>query len=222
MKHLDITFDLETVSLSPTAAIMQIAAVAWNRFEEKSKCLFDDADEISLGVDLRSAMMEGFDFDPSTCKWWSEKDASVKDSILNDEPLLIKDALITFGDWIEDVVKDHDAETVCLWAQGTDFDVSVIRYACRKMGVKLPVDYRYVRDARSFILEQGVRLFEGGKEEALSMIKSDCECLYDVVCSGFRKPECLQQKVVHNALFDARQTAWNTWCALHCDDMKVD
>lgn len=218
MKHLDITFDLETASLSPTAAIMQIAAVAWNRFEEKSERLFDNVDEISLGVDLRSAMMEGFDFEPSTCKWWSEKETSVKDSILNDEPLLIKDALITFGEWIEDVRKEHDVETICLWAQGSDFDVSVLRYACRKMGVHLPVDYCYIRDARSFILEQGVRLFDGNKSEALAMIKSDGKRLYDMVCSGFRIPECLQVQTIHNALFDAKQTAWNTWCALHCDD----
>lgn len=34
MKHLDVTFDLETASLSPTAAIIQIGAVAWNRFEK--------------------------------------------------------------------------------------------------------------------------------------------------------------------------------------------
>lgn len=59
MKHLDVTFDLETASLSPTAAIIQIGAVAWNRFEEKSERLFEDAYEVSFwcrpsfGYDVR-------------------------------------------------------------------------------------------------------------------------------------------------------------------------
>ena len=40
MKELDITFDLETCSLSSNAAVMQIAAVAWVRTHEVSESLF--------------------------------------------------------------------------------------------------------------------------------------------------------------------------------------
>lgn len=31
MKTLDVTFDLETCSLQPTAAVMSVGAVAWDR-----------------------------------------------------------------------------------------------------------------------------------------------------------------------------------------------
>ena len=123
MKHLDVTFDLETASLSPTAAIIQIGAVAWNRFEEKSERLFEDAYEVSFGVDLRSAMMSGFDIDSDTCKWWSKRDAALKNSILSEHVEHIKDVLLSFKAWLEEVRSTSSAESICLWAQGSDFDV---------------------------------------------------------------------------------------------------
>ena len=59
MKHLDITFDLETCSTKVTAAIMQLRAVAWNRNAETSDDIFtiDDGavkeEYFNMGVDMR-------------------------------------------------------------------------------------------------------------------------------------------------------------------------
>lgn len=221
MKHLDVTFDLETASLSSTAAIIQIGAVAWNRFEEKSERLFEDAYEVSFGVDLRSAMMSGFDIDPETCKWWSNRDAALKNSILSEHVEHIKDVLLSFKAWLEEVRSTSSAESICLWAQGSDFDVPVLRNAFETFDIEFPVNYHAIRDARSVVLETFVRESIYSKEEALSLIHKDYNKVYDTVCNGFRRPECLSVNLAHNALYDAKLTAWSTWCALHgVDNVK--
>ena len=89
-KHLDFTIDFETCSLSANAAPMQVAIVPWMRDAEKDPFDLPAADannltaddrERGLGriqpfvgyVDLRTCVVDGFDFDPETIKWWSEK-----------------------------------------------------------------------------------------------------------------------------------------------------
>ena len=73
MGELNITFDLETCALCPTAAVMSIGAVAWNAAAE------DDpfTDGLSGGysfyrhVDLRSSFVDGLTFDKKTSEWWA-------------------------------------------------------------------------------------------------------------------------------------------------------
>ena len=78
MKELDITFDLETCSLASNAAVMQIAAVAWVRTHEVSESLFKEDDSYNTGVDLRSCVMDGLDFDPKTIAWCLPKTSNQK------------------------------------------------------------------------------------------------------------------------------------------------
>lgn len=70
MDNLNITVDLETCSLCPTAAVMSVGAVAWNPentetpFLSKKDCLCSS--QFLEHVDLRSQFLDGFDFDAAT------------------------------------------------------------------------------------------------------------------------------------------------------------
>lgn len=66
---LDITLDLETCSLCPTAAVMSIGAVAWKRDSEtspffllKDTTLHDPSFQFSCHIDLRSMFVNNFYF----------------------------------------------------------------------------------------------------------------------------------------------------------------
>ena len=88
MKHLDITFDLETCSTKVTAAIMQLGAVAWNRNAESSDNIFTldngniKEEYFNMGVDMRKEFIAGLDFDPDTAQWWNNRDEAVKEEML--------------------------------------------------------------------------------------------------------------------------------------------
>ena len=74
MKIIDVTIDLETCSLAANAAVMQVSAVAWNRHATAADELFvKNIPAFDARVDLRSCVMDGFDFDRETIKWWSNK-----------------------------------------------------------------------------------------------------------------------------------------------------
>ena len=84
MKLLDITFDLETTSLSANAAILQIGAVAWDRDNRNTPFIVnkkDDGDTFSTflyNVALNGQFVGGSDFDKDTQDWWQKQDEKVK------------------------------------------------------------------------------------------------------------------------------------------------
>lgn len=80
MKSINITFDLETCALCPTAAVMSIGAVAWNTEAEDDPFTEGLSGEYSFyrHVDLRSSFVEGFTFDSKTSEWWATQNADAK------------------------------------------------------------------------------------------------------------------------------------------------
>lgn len=215
MKELDITFDLETCSLASNAAVMQIAAVAWVRTHEVSESLFNEDDSFNTGVDLRSCVMDGLDFDPKTIAWWTSQNKQSKDAVLSCDPVSIREAVFTFLMWINERKEAYGAEKVYLWAEGSDFDVAVLKTLCKLYGFDIPVVYTSFRDARTFVLESGQRLLQGHAVGATDgNILHEREC-YAAVTKGFKLPDVLSIENPHDALYDCYRTAWNTWCALH-------
>ena len=157
MESIDITVDLETCSLSVNAAVMSIGAIAWNRDVNKEMVI----EEFEAKIDLRSSFIEGFDFDRSTAKWWSEQSEEAKAALLstNDNRLCtVEEAVKNLCQWITDVKEENNAEEVYLWSQGTDFDIAILRNICRKYDITLPVKYSNFRDHRTFNSEMK-RLF---------------------------------------------------------------
>ena len=65
---LDITFDLETCALCPTAAVMSIAAVAWHRAADATPFIGDERFSFRANIDLKSAFVDGFTFDADRAK----------------------------------------------------------------------------------------------------------------------------------------------------------
>lgn len=217
MKLIDITIDLETCSTSSNAAIMQLAAVAWNRNHDNSATLLNGVPQINLGVDLRTAVMDGFDFDPSTCRFWSGNKQDVKDAVLANEAHSIKEVILEFVKWIGEVRNTYGADAVCLWSQGSDFDIAIIKNALAKYGARLPMTQKFLRDARSICLEIGAHLLRQENvdpEEALCDMKTYEDSIYDILTTTYEAPAELADGLTHDALYDARRTAFSTWCAL--------
>ena len=70
-------------------------------------------EEFEAKIDLRSSFIEGFDFDRSTAKWWSEQSKEAKAALLstNDNRLCtVEDAVKNLCQWITDVKEENKAE----------------------------------------------------------------------------------------------------------------
>ena len=204
---IDITFDLETCAVCPTAAVMSVGAVAWNRngvgtpfFEEREPMRYPTFSE---HVDLRGMFVDGFAFDADTAKWWSERSNEAKDAVLDDDnegtPCSpIQEVVKDFFRWIDYVKKACNATEVNLWCQGTDFDMAILRNICHKYQIEIPVSHKNFRDHRTFFMEGAAHICK------LSGEAFEPEKAYDLV-DAYEVPG-----VAHDPLYDCRKSIYST------------
>lgn len=209
---LDITIDFETCSLCPTAAVMSIGAVAWRRDEETSPFyhladgMQDPASVFSCHIDLRSMFINRFTFDDKTSAWWENKTDEAKASLLSSDSYElpcrpIEVAVKDLFEWIEDFKKEQGEQEVCLWAQGSDFDIAILRYICYKFGIDMPLPHTCFRDHRTFIYEVArlicnARGWSYDPRTAYSMIED-----YKNIEKGAE----------HDPVFDCKRSIYSTW-----------
>lgn len=222
---IDVTVDLETASLAPTAAVISMAAVAWKRYDTHSP-FFEDGNGVlrcptfSAHVDLRSMFLAGFTFDQSTADWWARQSDEAKQALLaNDsenEPCRPIDVVLTdFFGWIKkDIMEKLGEEEICLWAQGTDFDVAILRYCCYKLGIKFEIEHTQFRDHRTFYLEMARLLWDIKKHEAL--VKSDNAQIEPFSVEwAYRQTtdykDTTEDSAAHDPLFDCKRSIFSTW-----------
>ena len=193
-KVINVGIDLETLSTFPTAAIIAIAAKVFKPVYDEDF----DGEQFRVNINPMSCIVNGFHVEEETCKWWSEREDTVKKNMLNPSfpPQGIATALDSFVSWIEQLKLDYECDDVVIWMEGTDFDGAILRNALRRMfperGRKaVPWHYRQLRDARTFILE-GVRLFHGDVEDPFGLIP---------------KPET--PFLQHDPMGDVEQMVWN-------------
>ena len=201
---IDITFDLETCALCPTAAVMSIGAVAWDRnqvdtpfYEEGS---MNNADYLYLRhIDLRSQFVNGFTFDQDTANWWASRSKEAKLAVTapDIQPCdSVKNVVVDFFQWIKEIA---NGDEICLWSQGSDFDIAILRNICQKFQIDIPVSYKNFRDHRTFFLE-GARII---LDAALQPY--DPSRAYSLV------EPYEGEGVAHDPIFDCKRSIYSTW-----------
>ena len=119
----------------------------------------------------------------------------------------------TDNEWIEDFKKEQGEQDVCLWAQGTDFDIAVLRNICYKFGIDSPLPYTSTRDHRTFIYE-AARLIYNAKGESYDPSKA-----YDIVVD-FKD---IDKGAEHDPVFDCKRSIYYTWQMMRkLDCLKLD
>lgn len=245
MRLLDITLDLETCAVSSHAAIMQIAAVAWDRFAKDGTQMFfgeaaglEDTPHFVRETDLNSQFVTGlFDFDQNTSEWWGKQSGKAKLAMAGDitkcEDIstaqqarnllqsqdLLNDALADLDGWIREILSKSKVDNFCIWCQGTDFDIPILRYAaerthCNKL-LPMALHHKYFRDCRTAIYEC-VASWLGRTDVEVPYTKLDLlgdpMLAYKILPP---LPDCFgSPENAHDALYDCVRSSWFTWQAL--------
>lgn len=216
---IDITIDFETCALPATAAIMSVGAVAWKRYDTENP-FFEKSDGLlryptfSANVDLRSCFVKGFTFDQKTAEWWSQQSEEAKQALLDDDdgdnPCLPIDVVITdLLGWIKDEVLATLGDTdLCLWAQGTDFDVAILRYACYKLGIEFNVKHTQFRDHRTYYLEGARLLWEANNTFDHNSVPFSVDWAYGQTQDY---QDIADDGAAHDPIFDCKRSIYSTW-----------
>ena len=213
MKTVDISLDLETCALCPTAAVMSIGAVAWQREKDGSpfftydnngtECI-DPLYQFSAHIDMRTEFLDGFTFDPKTAEWWARQSKEAKAALTDCDETparYIEQAAEDLMQFIARVKESLDADRVCLWSQGTDFDIAILRNICYKYGISLPVCHTDFRDHRTFYYEGAALLC------ALTDTDFDPARAYDMV-EDWQDPDGSK---AHDPIYDCKRSIYSTW-----------
>lgn len=204
MSIINITFDLETCSLCPTAAVMSIGAVAWNADAEVNPFTDGFSGDYCFyrHVDLRSSFVDGFSFDKKTSDWWTTQKDDAKRSLLeyDEMPLRPIDIVIEeFFRFIRSVQAENSAKEVKLWSQGSDFDIAILRNICRKYNMEIPVCYKNFRDHRTFFMEGAKIICD---KAGVELDDNRAYLLVDEY-DGPGEP--------HNPVYDCKRSIYSTW-----------
>lgn len=215
MKHLDITLDLETCSTAPDAAPMQLAAVVWDRYATGEHPFLDD-EFFNVGIDLRTCVVEGFSFDQETVDWWNRQNETAKRNVSTDICYPVGTAFELFCDWFKTIKQRYDSESICLWCQGLDFDIPVLKTIARRFGQTMPAHYHYFRDSRTYMFETALVL----ATSAPSLLDDDHYITPDEIMERPSRiygmiPEInkkwVEGRAKHDAVYDCARTSWSVW-----------
>lgn len=223
IKHLDITIDFESCGLTASSAPMMVALVPWLRDADVEPFLTEDyAGPLVMYVDLRTCVVDGFDFDPQTLRWWSRQSHAAREAVTRGLAEPVQDVLVGAVNYLRLLRERFHLNSICLWSQG-ELDIAMLRYMATKYDINLNdiIPHTQMRDARTMILEGALiearRSIEGKSTRANGIVLPDqiLAGSYDVYKMFDSLPDHYKNNSeAHDALYDAIRTSWNTWQAL--------
>lgn len=135
----DLMIDLETMGTSPTAAVLSIGA-----------CFFD-TEKCQIGptflrtVNLATAVRDGGVIEPATVIWWLGQSQEARDGV-RFSGIDIRTALQEFSDYVAENCRTQDVRP---WGNSNSFDLTILRGAFERAGMKAPWYWSNERDFRT-------------------------------------------------------------------------
>lgn len=139
-KFSHVMLDLETLSVRTNAALLQIAAIAF------------DIETGELGPSFCAFINDpgkGVHYAPETIRWWMQQPrAAIIAAQCEEHGVEIVSALSALGTWLYER-EDAHGELEGLWSHGLTFDVPILADAFERNDFTPPWHYRTPRDTRT-------------------------------------------------------------------------
>lgn len=132
---IDAMIDSETLGTEPGCTVLSIGVSVFERV------IGDEKQSFYVEIDRASCKAMGLIEDPDTLAWWSRQSPEAQKCLYGTTPLM--DALKALTEFYNFCQPQH------IWAQGTDFDLSIIRAAYKAVGLQAPWRFNSARDTRT-------------------------------------------------------------------------
>lgn len=239
---MDIVIDFETLAISPTAAPLQLAAQVWKRddpshpVDNTAIASLGEAASFIMNFDLRDCIYHGLTIDPETVAWWAKRPDPQKHNVLRSgtcEPVI--GVVTSFLVWLDTLQTSSTDQQITLWAQGSDFDIPILRNLLRITGYEQHfsglVPHTQFRDARTVILEYGKTLVPEFGYEASSPSPTQVQqrAIYAYIetlnkeagitpyAARDHEDNRDYKSLVHTAHYDCLRTILSLWTVMVCN-----
>lgn len=145
---IHIMVDIETLDTAPSAAILSIGAVAFRMPATYQE--LDLSNRFYADIDVNDSMRKGATASFSTIKWWTEQSDEARRATFARAVRRPEEAVL--NDFITWVTQLGPIDKRIIWANGIDFDLTIIREAMRRNNITHPLwqhtkqrDYRTIR-----------------------------------------------------------------------------
>ena len=168
-----IVIDLETGDTRSQAAILAIAAVA---FDDKDYKL-ENISSMSRTVDLDSCLRKGCTVGGNTIKWWLQQSEEARAQICGASVPLVE-ALSDFRNFM--IYHVSNIEEYRIWCRGASFDFPILAHAFDLYDTPKPWDFRSERDTRTELEFFDRSSFPRQDDETAHSALGDC--MYEARC----------------------------------------
>jgi DNA polymerase III epsilon subunit-like protein len=152
MSKKNVMLDLETMAVSPDAAILTIGAVKFDRKELVQPSL-ETSDTFYRRISLDSCIAAQLHVAEETRAWWNSQNRDAKyEALINPDRVPLSQALAEFKDWFGDARY--------IWSHGDDFDCVILGWAFHACNIEKPWQFWNTRDTRTLFDLAGVRMYE--------------------------------------------------------------
>lgn len=142
----DVMCDLETLAVTPDAAILTIGAVKFDPFGDEINS--PTAIPFYVKVDLDSCNQLGLVTSDSTIEWWSKQSKEAQEEAFGvNDRVSISDAMNQFYKFCWGTKR--------VWSHGAGFDVVILETVFRRINKAIPWQYWAVRDSRT-LFDMGI------------------------------------------------------------------
>lgn len=165
-QQLHVMLDLETLSTRKNAAIVQIAAIAFDP-------LTGDIPLPVTGKFNRFVIDTDGYIDPRTVAWWmQQKTAASLGKKIETCGVALDGALHDLREWYQE-----QPNVAAVWSHGATFDIPIVEQRCSELGLQTPWHYRHPRDTRTLfaLAPGGMPAVQGHGGELTHDALYDCE-----------------------------------------------
>ena len=143
MKH--VMLDIETLGRKAGCPVLSIGAVVFDPYNPAPS---PSAYHIGLHVKLNlfDSLLNGFEVDQETLKWWKEQDPVAQFQAQSDAREVLS-ALEDLENFFHQISEDKDE--IQVWCQGANFDFPILAEYYDRLKIPTPWQFWMVRDTRT-------------------------------------------------------------------------
>jgi len=136
---VQLMLDIETAGKYPGCPVLQIGAVT----VVAPRTCYTFGLYFYGNASLCSNIADGLTPEEDTMEWWKTQDPTIYEAVFS-SGVLIRNLLQDFATFCA-----KHGPNLQVWCCGTDFDISILSHAYRKLGIAIPWKYNAIRDYRT-------------------------------------------------------------------------